>query len=102
MASFSHPLNRVDIERGLVLAPQYVADLPQPRAGQEMNISVTDGQNVWEFTCSRTYSGTGSFQFTGGWLAFASAAKLKPGNKVTFYKNEDQNIKAQYRIEVRP
>ena len=98
MALFYKALNCVDIEQGLVLDRGCVAALPPLRRGQ-MNLSVVNGQNVWEFTYSHTYSG--SSRFTGEWLDFARAANLRPGNKVYFYENEDQTTGARYRVEVR-
>ena len=101
MALFNKALNRVDIEQGVVLDPGCVAVLPPLRCGQ-MNLSVTDGQNVWEFIYSHTYSGRSPKpRFTGGWLEFARVANLRPGNKIYFYENADKATRARYRIEVR-
>ena len=102
MALFSHAVNIVDIQQGLELGPECSAKLTRLRHGPPMIGRVTDGQKVWEFTYSNTYSGgPPKFKFTTGWLELAGQKNLKPGNKVSFYDNAEKTTKVPYIIEVR-
>ena len=104
MHLFSKPLKRTDIEKRLAVR---TASLPQlgfvnGRENHYVDLLVKDStERVWRFRCSTRLTGNHPKPYlSSGWRHFVRTKGLRINDKVHFYKEEDETIGAQYRIEV--
>ncbi|GLT85797.1 hypothetical protein SLE2022_039740 [Rubroshorea leprosula] len=101
MKLFSKSLTSTDVRRRLAIPTKIVNSLLPNGGDHAVELHVRQGTTVWPITCTTRKNGYKKPALSKGWRRFALRNKLKVGDVVTLYKEEDEVGYLDYRIEVK-
>ncbi|GLT85803.1 hypothetical protein SLE2022_039790 [Rubroshorea leprosula] len=98
---FSKSLTFTDVRKRLAIPTKIVNFLLPNEGNHGVELHVRHGTTVWPIMCTTRKEGYKKPVLSKGWRAFALKNKLKVGDVVTLYKEEDEAGYLGYRIEVK-
>ncbi|GLT85806.1 hypothetical protein SLE2022_039820 [Rubroshorea leprosula] len=101
MQLFSKSLTSTDVRKRLAIPTKIMTFLLPNRGDHLVELHVRHGTTVWPILCTTRKKGYKKPVFSRGWKRFALKNKLKEGDVVTFYKEEDEAGFLDYKIEVK-
>ncbi|XWS40000.1 hypothetical protein CRYUN_Cryun18bG0102600 [Craigia yunnanensis] len=102
MQLFSKLLSRTDIHKRLSIPMESFGSFPRCKVGHALDLQVKDKRgSLWLFRLSIRKKNYLKPVFSKGWCKFVQSKNLKVGDKVNFYKEEDEASGAQFKIKVK-
>ncbi|TYJ03431.1 hypothetical protein E1A91_A12G027200v1 [Gossypium mustelinum] len=104
MQLFMKVLTPIEVERRLILPRESLPALPRFEGSHEHGIMLQvkdDADNLRKFRCKKRYGGGDKLVIETDWIQFVNSKKLRPGDVVAFYKDDDRVSGTLYRIEVK-
>ncbi|KAG8474142.1 hypothetical protein CXB51_033941 [Gossypium anomalum] len=104
MQLFVKVLTPIEVERRLILPRESLPALPRFEGSHEHEIMLQvkdDVGNLRKFCCKKRYGGGDKLVIETDWIQFVNSEKLRPGDVVAFYKEDDRVSGTLYRIEVK-
>ncbi|GLT85799.1 hypothetical protein SLE2022_039750 [Rubroshorea leprosula] len=101
MQLFSKSLTFTDVRKRIAIPTKIVNFLLPNEGNHGVELHVRHGTTVWPIMCTTRKEGYKKPVLSKGWRAFALKNKLKVGDVVTLYKEEDEAGYLGYRIEVK-
>ncbi|XWS62845.1 hypothetical protein CRYUN_Cryun06bG0045500 [Craigia yunnanensis] len=101
MKLFSKLLSKTDVRKRLSIPMKIFVSFPRFKVGHTLDLKVKDESgSLWLFRlCIRkNYLKP---VFSKGWCKFVQSKNLKVGDKVKFYKEEDEASGAQFKIKAK-
>ncbi|KAK5774564.1 hypothetical protein PVK06_042419 [Gossypium arboreum] len=89
----------IEVERRLILPRESLPALPRFEGSHEH--VKDDADNLRKFRCKKRYGGGDKLVIETDWIQFVNSKKLRPGDVVAFYKDDDRVSGTLYRIEVK-
>ncbi|KAJ6677335.1 hypothetical protein OIU85_010496 [Salix viminalis] len=99
----SKVLRETDIKKKYSVPTGFLSSLPSFNGGHAVDFEAVDGSGrVWPFRCSVRKNGRHPKPvISRGWRAFVDSKGLKVGDKVGFYKKENEAGANNHAYEVR-
>ncbi|TYI49333.1 hypothetical protein E1A91_D12G027900v1 [Gossypium mustelinum] len=104
MQLFVKALTTIEVERRLVLPRESLPALPRFEGSHEHGITLQvkdDAGNLRNFRCKKGYGGGDKLVIETDWIQFVKSKKLRSGDVVAFYNDDDRVSGTLYRIEVK-
>ena len=102
MKLFSKILSGTDIRKRLSIPMKSFVSFPRCKVGHALDLPVKDKRgSLWLFRLSIRKKNYLKPVFSKGWCKFVQSKNLKVGDKVKFYKEEDEASGAQFKIKAK-
>ncbi|KAG5229551.1 hypothetical protein OIU76_022843 [Salix suchowensis] len=98
----SKVLRKTDIKKRYSVPTGFLSSLPPFNGGHAVDFQAVDGSGrVWPFRCSIRKKGHPKPVISKGWRSFVHSKGLKVGDKVQFYKKENEAGANKHAYEIR-
>ncbi|MBA0753133.1 hypothetical protein Gogos_019783 [Gossypium gossypioides] len=98
---FTKKLTATDINKRLAIPGKILPSLPAFNGGHAVRIQLMYGTEIWPIDCTVRKNGYKKPVLSGGWRKFVVDNELKTGDKITMYKDfEDEDGGSHFRVEV--
>ncbi|KAB2088226.1 hypothetical protein ES319_A04G161100v1 [Gossypium barbadense] len=98
---FTKELTATDINKRLAIPGKILPYLPSFNGGHAVRIQLMYGTEIWPIDCTVRKNGYKKPVLSGGWRKFVVDNELKTGDKITMYKDfEDEDGGSHFRVKV--
>ncbi|MBA0619830.1 hypothetical protein Godav_005629 [Gossypium davidsonii] len=104
MQLFARALTSIEVERRLILPIDCLPALPRFEGSYENGITfqvMDDVEILWNFRCKKPNGAADRLAIETDWIQFVNSKKLRSGDIVGFYKDDDRVSGTLCKIEVK-